>query len=470
MKTQMESNRPQAISRQRRPFGMRDKIGYMFGDMGNDMFFAFIGGYLMLFYTDVAGIAGATAGIILLVARVLDALFDVGWGAFVDSRKPGPRGKFRPYLLYSALPVTALGVLTFIALPHLSAGWRLAYAAVTYIVWGFAYSTINIPYGSLASVITSDPVERTSLSTFRMLGACIANLIILAAAPAILFSHGKTPTAGGFVTAAVLFAVMAIVFYFSAYALTTERVQPRKTTSHEQASLRSIVKSFMRNRSLLGLMLASFGLLVSSMLTSALLPYLFKDYFHKPGLISLAGFMTMGAMLVVMPVLSPLVKRFGKKESSIGGLSIAVIVNAFLFMLPISNPYVYIALSFVSGMGMAFMNVIVWAMVSDCIDYHEYLTGKREEGTVYAVYSLMRKIGQAAAGGLGGGCLALIGYVSGADAQSAEVARGIKSAITLVPALGSLLSLAAMLFIYHLTKSRVAELNKQLTKQREALR
>ncbi|MFH5186032.1 MFS transporter [Paenibacillus sp. TAB 01] len=171
-------------------FGIKDKIGYMFGDLGNDLFFALISGYLMLFYTDIYGISAATAGVILMVARILDALFDVAWGTYIDSRPAGAKGKFRPYLLFSALPVTIFGVLTFTWIPA-DGAWKVAVASAGYILWGLAYSTINIPYGSLASVMTSDPVERTSLSTFRTLGALLANVFILVAAPLIIFGPGR---------------------------------------------------------------------------------------------------------------------------------------------------------------------------------------------------------------------------------------------------------------------------------------
>jgi len=448
-----------------RKFGRRDKIGYMFGDIGNDLFFALIGGYLMLFYTDIYGISAAAAGMILLVARVLDAIFDVAWGAYIDSKPVGPRGKFRPYLLFSALPVTAFGILTFTHFP-VQESWKVVVASAAYIMWGLCYSTINIPYGSLASVMTSDPEERTALSTFRTLGAIIANVFIMIAAPMIIFSAGKIPTAQGFIIIAVICAVMANLFYFGSYRLTVERIKTVKQTQHKINLIRSI-KGLSKNRALLGLMLASFGFLVSFMTVNALTPYLFKDYFHATNLIALSGLIGLGSSLVAMPIISPLAKRYGKKETAVFGLILAFAVNTLMFLLPITNPYVYMALNSLSGFGLAFLNVLIWALVSDCIDNQERITGNREEGTVYSVYSLVRKIGQAAAGGIGGFALVAVGYNSGLSEQSANVAHGIKSIITLVPALGALTALASIYWIYDLTKKKLIVLNEELILMRK---
>ena len=449
-----------------RKFGIKDKVGYMFGDIGNDLFFGLIGSYLMLFYTDVYGISAAAAGMILLIARVLDALFDVAWGTYVDSRPAGAKGKFRPYLLYCALPVTLLGVLTFTRMPVASDSYlKVIIAAVPYILWGVAYSTINIPYGSLASVMTSDPIERTGLSTFRTLGALLANVFIMVAAPSIVFSTGKTPVASGFLIISVICAVLANGFYFGAYKFTVERVRSAKR-AHEKMNVAKTLKGLISNRPLLGLMLASFGMLASMLVSQAITPYLFKDYFKNPGLIATSGLIGFGAMFIAMPVISPLVKKYGKKETASIGLTITFIVSALMFIMPITNPYVYMTLNCISNFGLAFMNILVWAMVADCIDYQEKLTGKREEGTVYSIYSLVRKIGQAVAGGIGGFALVFVGYSSGAQSQAVEVAQGIKAIITLVPAVGALIALIAMVLIYNLTKSKLVDLNEDLLRLR----
>ena len=145
-----------------RPFGMRDKFGYLFGDFGNDFFFTLVSAFLMVFYTDVFGISAATVGTLFLVARLWDAVADVTWGRFIDTRRTGKNGKFKPWIFRMSFPLVISGILMFVHIPGMSNGFYLAYAFVTYILWGTLYSTVNIPYGSMASVITSDPVERTT--------------------------------------------------------------------------------------------------------------------------------------------------------------------------------------------------------------------------------------------------------------------------------------------------------------------
>ncbi|MFF2288689.1 MFS transporter [Peribacillus butanolivorans] len=174
-----------------RKFGIIDKLGYLFGDFGNDFFFILVSSFLMVYYTDIFHISAAAVGTLFLIARLWDAVADVTWGRFIDTRKPGKHGKFKPWIFRMSFPLVLSGILMFVKIPGMSDGFYMAWAFVTYIVWGTLYSTVNIPYGSMASVITSDPVKRTSLSTFRTMGAMLASLIINVVGPLILFVDNK---------------------------------------------------------------------------------------------------------------------------------------------------------------------------------------------------------------------------------------------------------------------------------------
>ena len=168
-----------------RKFGARDKFGYLFGDFGNDFFFMLVRAYLMVFYTDIFAINVQQLGVLFMVARLWDAVADVTWGRFIDTRKTTKNGKFKPWIFRMSFPLVITGVLMFVKIPGMSDGFYMAWAYVTYIIWGTLYSTVNIPYGSMASVITSDPVERSTLSTWRTVGSMIAKLIISVGAPFI---------------------------------------------------------------------------------------------------------------------------------------------------------------------------------------------------------------------------------------------------------------------------------------------
>ena len=167
----------------------------------------------MVYYTDVFHISAATVGALFLVARLWDAVADVTWGRFIDTRKAGKNGKFKPWIFRMSFPLVISGVLMFVHIPGMSDGFYLAYAFVTYILWGTLYSTVNIPYGSMASVITSDPVERTTLSTYRTLGANLAGLIINVVGPLILFVDNKAD-ANRFLLGAIIFGVLLYLLLY----------------------------------------------------------------------------------------------------------------------------------------------------------------------------------------------------------------------------------------------------------------
>lgn len=448
-----------------RPFGKSDKFGYMFGDLANDFFFIFISSNLMLFYTDILGISAASVGTLFLLARIIDAFADVTVGGLIDSRNPTKHGKFRPYLIKFAIPVSLFGLLTFTAIPGLPAGLKLPYAYVTYIIYGILYSAINIPYGSLASVITNNPLERTSLSTFRTMGSLLAAVIVSVLAPMFIFDANRIPKASGFFTIAVIFMICSVVFYFLCFKMTTERITYTSTENHK-FNFKETLKSLGQNKPLLALIIASLIMMTLNLLIGALTPYLFKDYFKDTKILSLVSIVTMPAMLIALPFLKPLVAKFGKKEISAAGLIITILSYGLAFILPFSNPWVYIMLIFSANLGMSCLTVLTWAMVADVIDYHELITGKREEGTIYSIYSFSRKLGQAIAGGLGGYALVMIGYVEGAKEQSLEVAMKIKQIVTLVPTVGYILMFIILAFVYNLSKSNLEKLNKELEAKR----
>lgn len=456
-----------------RNFGLRDKIGYMFGDVGNDFFFYFISSFLMLFYTDVVGIKPALVGLIFIVARVWDAFADVLWGRFIDSRPTTKQGKFRPWILRMFLPLVLFGVFTFTYFPGMDNNSHLFYSFLTYLIWGTLYSTVNIPYGSMASVIAIEPHERTALSTFRSIGSAIGGIMIGLIVPLVVFVNGK-PNGGRFTTLAIVFAVAASASYLLCYYLTTERVQAPVGTK-QKLDLKVTLKGIGKNRPLLSITIAALVLVLSNLLGTGLNSYLFKDYFHNTTALTFAGIVSVTALpiLIVAPFVSIITKKIGKKESA----SIAVLISSvfflLMFLLPISNPWVFVAFLFFGGLGVAFLNTTIWAFITDVIDYQEYLTGTREDGTIYSFYSFSRKIGQALSGGVSGFALAAIGYIAVPKGQppvvqTAEVAHGIKAVATLGPAICYFIVFLILQFWYPLGKRRISELQAALKEKRIA--
>ncbi len=448
-----------------RPFGFCDKLGYLFGDFGNDFTFIFAGSYLTLFYTDVLGVSAGLVGVLFVVARCVDAFTDVGMGRLVDTLPPSRGGRFRPWILRVCVPVALASVLMYL---YFARSWpyagKVAYMFATYIFWGsICYTAINIPYGSMASVLSADAGERASLSTFRSVGAMLANLIIAAATPLFLFRTAadgtQTVIPERFTVIAVVYGVCAMACYLLCYALCRERVQAAPPREAKRQSFASLAKALAGNRALTAVIGAALLLLLASLLGQGMNMYLFKDYFNSADMLSLVGFAGVLPMLALAPFAAKLSKRFGKKEAGCVGVGVAAAAYLLMWALRLRSVWAYIGLMLVGSVGVGFFNMVIWAFITDVIDYQEVRTGSRDDGTVYAVYSFARKLGQALAGGVVGFALAAIGYVSstGHVVQTQPVREGIYTISTLVPGLSYLGVFLVLLLAYPLTKKSVEE-------------
>lgn len=447
-------------------FNIGDKIGYALGDFGCATFFAFVSSYLMVFYTDVLGISAAAVGILFVIARVWDSITDVIMGVIVDKIGTTRHGKFRPYVVRFGLPLVIVGVFCFTLIPGLPESMKLPYAYVTYILFGMLYTAVNIPYGSLASVMSNDPDERTALSTFRNIGSMAANILVMFFVPKVIFNAQGAVTAEGFMTCAVVLAVISSISFFLNFRLTRERIIHK--VNKNKKNIGQTLKGLVKNRAFIGVALASFTMMAGMLTVSALNVFLFKDYFKAPKLTALGGMIGMLASFVIIPFAGVIVKKLGKKETSVLGALISSVTYVGMLFIPNLTAPVYIVLSFVAGLGTGLINTIIWALVGDAIDYQEYITGERNEGTVYSSYSLARKLAQAISGGIGGFALSILGYQSGVVEQSASVGVGIKNIAIGGAAIGYILTSLILIFIYNLSKKKVAEMNKVLEERRVA--
>lgn len=451
----------QADYEKTRPFGMRDKVGYMFGDFGNDFTFIFASSFLMVFYTKVLGISGGMVGTLFLVARFADAFTDVTMGRIVDAAKPGRDGKFRCWIRRMCGPVALASFLVYqTAVASAPMGWKIFYMYVTYLLWGsIFYTSINIPYGSMASAITADPNERTALSTFRSIGAALAGLVIGVVTPLFIYTRdeaGNQIVRGGitFTVVAAVFSVGAIICYLICYRLVTERVPVEEGAKRH--TLSETFGAIAKSRALLGIIGAAIFLLLGQLLINTMNNYLYPDYFGNAAGISLFTVLSTVEMLAVIAPLSvPLSKKYGKKESAVAGMLLSGVVFTVMFLLHLKNMWVFLALSMIGYLGLGFFNTVIWANITDVIDEQEVVTGEREDGTVYAVYSFARKVGQALAGGVGGWALEFIGYESAEAVQTKSVLEGIYGAATIAPAVGFFLVALILWFVYPLDKQQV---------------
>ena len=461
------------IEKNVRPFGLRDKLGYMFGDFGNDFTFIFASSFLMVFYTKVLGIEPGAVGVLFLVARCVDAFTDVGMGRLVDRMRPGKDGRFKSWVRWIAGPVAISSFLMYQSgLAGAPMALKMVYMYVTYLLWGSVfYTAINIPYGSMASAISEDPGDRSSLSVFRTVGATLASLIIGVGGPLLVYSTdaaGNQVVVGSRMTViAGVFSVCAIICYILFYKMTTERVKTEPRPDANRVTLGQTFSAIFRNRALLAIIGAAIGLLLSQLMSQSMNNYLFQDYFKNTNSLSVINFISTGVTLLIATFVTPLTRRIGKKEAAAAAMILAGASYILLFFMRVTNPYVYIAVSVGGYIGIGVFNLVIWANITDVIDYQEVMTRQRDDGTVYAVYSFARKIGQALAGGLSGFALGAIGYDSLAHAQTEAVNNGIYSVTTLVPGICFLAVAVILIFAYPLSKRKVEENTEILQKRRE---
>ena len=452
-----------------RPFGFKDKIGYMFGDFGNDFTFILSSSFMLKFYTDVMGIHAAVVGVLMMAARFVDAFTDVAMGQIVDRSKPTKDGKFKPWLRRMCGPVAISSFLVFQSgfanMPYL---FKVVWMIVTYILWGsIFYTSINIPYGSMASAISADAKDRASLSTWRSIGSTLAGLVIGVGTPLFAYEtvNGNTILSGNRMTIiAGVFSVMAVICYMLCFKLATERVEvPQNNTKFNFGDL---MKSLVTNRSLIGIIAAAILLLLVMLTMQGMNASLFPNFYGNVAAQSVAALAGSLVMLVVCaPLATKLSAKYGKKELAIGSCLFGAVVYLICWVLKPENPYTYVVFYVVANIGVGFFNMVIWAMITDVIDDAEVKNGVREDGTIYSVYSFARKIGQALSSGMIGALLSVIGY-SAATAFNPEVVNGIFNMTCIIPAIGFVGIALVLMFLYPLSKNRVEANVLELKKRR----
>lgn len=445
-----------------RPFGIRDKFGYLFGDFGNDFTFILSTMILMKFYTDVMGVSAAVVGTIMMVARFVDAFTDVTMGRICDRSKGTKAGKFKPWLLRMCGPVAIASFLIYqSSLADMPMTFKIVYLFITYILWGSVfYTSINIPYGSMASAISSEPGDRQSLSTFRTMGGMLAGMVIGIVLPLVAYDKNNNLVGGRVTAVAAVFSVLAIGCYLLCYNLCTERVRPKVTEDEfKKNSVGKMLSNAFKNRALISIIVASVVMLLAQLTMQNMGAYIYPDYYKNASVQSASTMVMMVGMLIAAVVAKPLARKFGKAEISIVSNLFAAAICIITFLIKPANVWVFVGLQAVEWLGLGIFQMVAWALITDVIDYSELKNGIREDGAVYALYSFARKLGQALAAGLSGWLLSWIGYNTNAAAQNAtqapEVLDGIFNISTLVPAIGFIALALVLWFWYPLHKKQV---------------
>ena len=445
-----------------KPFGLKDKIGYLMGDIGNDFTFVLSSTFLLKFYTDVMGVSAAVVGTIIMIARFVDAFTDVTMGRICDRSATTKNGKFKPWIRRMCVPVAISSFLIYqSSLADRSMGFKIGYLFVTYILWGsFFYTSINIPYGSMASAISAEPGDRQSLSTYRSIGATFASVIVGALIPLIAYKerNGIMVLDGEiFTVIAGIFSICAVISYLICYSLVSERVHiPSNAEKKESNNVVAMLRNALTNKALISIVAASIVMLLAQMTLQSMANYVYPIYYGNTTAQSVSMVVMLAGSLAIAAITKPISAKFGKAEVAVVSSFVAAAVCVLLFIIRPQNVWAYVILQGICWLALGVFSMISWALITDVIDYSEIKNGIREDGSVYALYSFARKLGQAGAAGLVGTMLTAIGYSETAAVEE-RVRNGIFNISTLVPAVGfALLGLILWLW-YPLHKKQVDE-------------
>lgn len=439
---------------------MKEKIGYSLGDLAFNLVFMNLTVYLLYFYTDIFGISAAAASTLFLVARLWDAVNDPIMGALVDKTHT-KWGKFRPYILFSAIPFAIMAVLTFTT-PNFSYTGKLIYAYVTYIGLGMVCTIINIPYGALASAMTQEHGERGSLSAIRMLFALMGGALVVVGMPILSGILGGGNIQKGYQYTMILFAILATVLNVITFATTKERYSTPNTGT--KTSFKGIVNLLKTNRPLQIICLAFLVIFGMNAIGSAMGIYYFTYYVNRPDLIPVAGALPMGVMLIVLFSVPFLLKKIDKKTMLIVGMAISLI--RYIAYATGNIPIIFAGI-IIGSIGSGMATGVMWGFVPDTIEYGEWKTGIRAEGMVYAIVGFFLKFGSALGGLVPGVVLTVTGYVAKAPEQTSTAMFGILSLVSIIPFVLTLLFIMVMKF-YKLDKAQYNKILEELKARKEA--
>ncbi|MBC9932247.1 MFS transporter [Chitinophaga qingshengii] len=452
---------------------LREKIGYGFGDMASSMFWKLFGMYLLFFYTDIMGITAAAAGTMFLITRIWDTLFDPVVGAIAD-RTSSRWGKFRPYLLYMAIPFGVIGVLTFTT-PDYSPTGKLIYVYITYSAMMMIYSLINVPYASLLGVISADGRERNTLASFRMAFAFGGSLFAVALIEPMvdLFSERASPQRGWQLGVMVI-ALICVGLFLLCFAWVKERVQ---SAGEQSSSLKNDLRDLWQNKPWWILLGAGMAALIFNSIRDGATLYYFKYFIRQDAAFQLGHtkvtystlylLIGQGANILGVVLASPVGNRIGKKNTYLGAMIIASAGSIIFYWLQKEQLVLIYVFQLIISICAGMVFPLLWSMYADIADYSEWKNGRRATGLIFSSSSMSQKFGWTIGGALTGWLLGYFGFQANSTQQHITQ-QGIVLMLSWLPAAGSLLSIL-FIVLYPLSENRIAFISKELAVRKQQL-
>ncbi|MFO7828513.1 MAG: MFS transporter [Bacteroidales bacterium] len=439
---------------------VKEKIGYGLGDTASHFVWDMVGFWILIFYTDTFGISAAAAGTIMLIARFWDMLSDPLMGIIADRTKTR-WGKFRPYILWMALPYSILAVLTFTT-PAFESTGKIIWAGTTYFLLMTVFTAINLPYSSLGAVMTADSYERAGLNSYRFVFAFAGQLIVSGTALTLAKYFGNGNDAKGYQITLVLFSVISFILFMITFSTTKERVRPPK---EQIESLREDFKNLFKNRPWLILFFVGIISFIMFAIQNLSIAYYFKYYVGKEENVQLFNIVGTLALMVAIPFSKSLAKRFGKRNVFLASSLISGIFFMLLYLPGEKDVVSIYILNILAKMSYAPAVPLLWTMLADTADYSEWKTGRRSTGLVFSAATFAQKAGWGIGGALAGWLLFLFKFVPNV-VQTPTAITGIKLMISVIPGV-LYMTCAIFLFFYTINKETCEAMETELERRRD---
>jgi GPH family glycoside/pentoside/hexuronide:cation symporter len=407
----------------------------------------------LFFYTDIYGISAAAAGTIMMIARFWDMAIDPVIGVISD-RTNTRWGKFRPYILFGAVPYAVLAILTFTT-PDFGEVGKLIYAGATYVLLMTAYAFINLPYSALGAVMSADTYERAGLNTYRFIAGFIGQFIVTGLALTLANFFGGGDKAQGFQYTVFLFAALSLVFFFITFKTTKERVQPPK---EQKNSLKEDFRNLFKNRAWVILAVVGIVSFIMFAMQNAAIAYYFKYYLGREDNVQWFNVIGTVALIVALPLSKPLAKRFGNKNVFIASSLISGLFFMLIYLPGVTDLTTIYVFNIIAKMAYAPAVPLLWTMIADAADYGEWKTGRRATGLYFSAAVFAQKAGWGIGAAIAGWILSISAFIPNVE-QTETAITGIKLLVSVIP--GILYMSCAIFMIFYKIDSKTTDLMKR---------
>lgn len=451
-----------------RKVGFIDYLAYAAGDFGCNMSFVLAGTFFTLFYTQYMGIDSLTFAGILVILKIWDAINDPLIGGWMDSTKRTfKRGKFKTFIFYGSFLLVFSACMCFLPVPQANMAAKIALCVVGYMLWDASYTIVNVPYGSMLSVISANAADRAQLGAWRSVGAILAQLPVQAILPVIIYDHNNNLVGSKLFWVALVLGVIGLAAFQFMIHNTIERVQVPEQEKQEKFNYLAAIKNFFKNRPALGATIPPVAQFLGTMGGATAVAVMFQSYFQNARISGVLSLLTALPMFFFMPFLRKIVNRFGKKEAAEKGMIVSIIACLLMVVVPIpangTGIAIFIFLQLINGIGMGLYMCVGNAMMADAIDYNEWKNGVRDEGVTYALHSFFRKLAQGIGPSIGLVLMVMLGYNEQLGAaQPFNVALNMRYLVGAMYLVSALLQYVGIKYVYNLDKDTLAQMEREL--------